>query len=69
MSAQQPDPAPQAERFAGYAALFDRRDGGRDVIRAGAFARSLAARRWGSSTYGPLVVDLPDASGRRRVQP
>lgn len=32
-------------RFAGYAALFDRRDGGRDVIRPGAFARSLAARR------------------------
>lgn len=32
-------------RFAGYAALFDRRDAGRDTIRAGAFARSLAARR------------------------
>jgi HK97 family phage prohead protease len=37
-------------RFAGYAALFDRRDGGRDVIRRGAFARSLAARR------GPLPL-------------
>jgi HK97 family phage prohead protease len=32
-------------RFAGYAALFDRRDAGRDVIRAGAFARTLAERR------------------------
>lgn len=31
-------------RFAGYAALFDRRDAGRDTIRAGAFARSLAER-------------------------
>ena len=38
-------PHPDRLRFAGYAALFDRRDGGRDVIRAGAFARSLAARR------------------------
>jgi len=31
--------------FAGYAALFDQRDAGRDVIRKGAFARTLAARR------------------------
>lgn len=31
-------------RFAGYAALFDKRDGGRDVIRRGAFARTLADR-------------------------
>ena len=36
--------APAALRFAGYAALFGRRDAGRDVIRAGAFARSLAER-------------------------
>jgi len=28
-------------RFAGYAAVFDRPDGGGDVVRAGAFARSL----------------------------
>ena len=28
-------------RLAGYAALFDRRDAGRDAIRKGAFARSL----------------------------
>lgn len=32
-------------RFAGYAALFDRRDNGRDVIRKGAFARTLSERR------------------------
>ncbi len=32
-------------RFAGYAALFGERDAGRDVIRPGAFARTLAARR------------------------
>lgn len=31
-------------RFAGYAALFDKRDAGRDVIRPGAFARTLAGR-------------------------
>lgn len=32
-------------RFAGYAALFGRRDAGRDLIRPGAFARTLAARQ------------------------
>ncbi|MCZ8170828.1 MAG: HK97 family phage prohead protease [Brevundimonas sp.] len=32
-------------RLAGYAALFDRRDAGRDTIRRGAFARTLAERR------------------------
>ena len=32
-------------RFAGYAALFDKRDGGRDLIRRGAFARTLAERK------------------------
>lgn len=31
-------------RFAGYAALFDIADAGRDTIRHGAFARTLAAR-------------------------
>lgn len=31
-------------RFAGYAALFGRPDAGRDTIRRGAFARSLAER-------------------------
>lgn len=32
-------------KLAGYAALFGRRDAGRDVILPGAFARSLAERR------------------------
>jgi len=32
-------------RFAGYAALFGKRDAGRDLIRQGAFARTLATRR------------------------
>lgn len=32
-------------RFAGYAALFGKRDAGRDTIRKGAFARSLTERR------------------------
>jgi HK97 family phage prohead protease len=42
-----PDRAPGdgALRLAGYAALFDRRDAGRDTIRKGAFARTLAERR------------------------
>ena len=31
-------------KFAGYAALFDKRDAGRDTIRPGAFARTLAER-------------------------
>ena len=31
-------------RFAGYAALFDKRDAGRDTIRPGAFTRTLAGR-------------------------
>lgn len=30
-------------RFSGYAALFDQRDAGNDIIRPGAFARTLAA--------------------------
>lgn len=37
-------------RFAGYAALFGRRDAGRDTIRPGAFAASLATRT------GPLPL-------------
>ena len=32
-------------KFAGYAALFDKRDAGRDTIRPGAFARTLAERK------------------------
>ena len=35
---------PNPIRFAGYAALFDIADAGRDTIRRGAFARTLAAR-------------------------
>ena len=35
---------PQALRFAGYAALFGKRDAGRDTIHPGAFARTLAER-------------------------
>lgn len=31
-------------KFAGYAALFDHRDAGRDTIRHGAFSRTLAHR-------------------------
>ena len=36
--------APAVLRFAGYAALFDIADAGRDTIRRGAFARTLSAR-------------------------
>jgi len=36
--------APSPIRFAGYAALFDIADAGRDTIRRGAFARTLAGR-------------------------
>lgn len=32
-------------RFAGYAALFNQRDAGRDTIREGAFVRTLASRQ------------------------
>ena len=39
------DAAPTALKFAGYAALFDKRDAGRDTIRPGAFKRTLAERR------------------------
>jgi len=35
---------PESLRLAGYAALFDRRDAGRDTIRPGAFARTLGER-------------------------
>ena len=41
-------------RFAGYAALFDRVDGGRDTIRPGAFRRSLAERTAGRPDPLPL---------------
>ncbi|HWU02221.1 MAG TPA: HK97 family phage prohead protease [Novosphingobium sp.] len=41
-------------RFAGYAALFDKRDAGRDTIRPGAFARTLSER--GATRRGPLPL-------------
>lgn len=46
MNALQHPPAatPDTLLLAGYAALFDVVDGARDVIRKGAFARTLAAR-------------------------
>ncbi len=40
--------------FAGYAALFNRRDAGGDTIRAGAFARTLHDRQ--SGRLGPLPL-------------
>lgn len=36
--------APRPARFAGYAALFDIADAGRDTIRRGAFTRTLSGR-------------------------
>ena len=40
-----PAHAERTLRLAGYAALFGRPDAGRDTIRRGAFARTLAERR------------------------
>ncbi len=45
-------------RLAGYAALFDRRDAGRDTIRKGAFARTLADRRLPIPLYWQHRADL-----------
>jgi len=39
------EPAPGALRFAGYAAVFGKRDSGGDVILPGAFAETLTARK------------------------
>jgi HK97 family phage prohead protease len=59
--AEAPDAPPEAAaeadgtlRFAGYAALFDKRDAGRDTIRPGAFSRTLAKRRAGQQGRLPL---------------
>ena len=41
----QDETAKKPFRFAGYAAVFDRPDNGGDVVRAGAFARTLGALR------------------------
>lgn len=46
-------------RFAGYAALFDIPDAGRDTIRRGAFARTLAARSSPLPLYWQHRPDQP----------
>lgn len=46
-------------RFAGYAALFDVADAGRDTIRRGAFARSLATRTTPLPLYWQHRADQP----------
>jgi HK97 family phage prohead protease len=46
-------------RFAGYAALFDIADAGRDTIRRGAFARTLAARQSPLPLYWQHRPDQP----------
>jgi uncharacterized protein len=46
-------------RFAGYAALFDIADAGRDTIRRGAFARTLAARTAPLPLYWQHRADQP----------
>ncbi|MFC0203516.1 HK97 family phage prohead protease [Novosphingobium soli] len=48
----------RALRFAGYAALFGRPDCGRDTIRRGAFARTLAQRRHPLPLYWQHRPDL-----------
>ena len=45
-------------RFAGYAALFDKRDAGRDTIKPGAFSRTLAERREPLPLYWQHQPDL-----------
>ncbi len=55
-------PAPSrsaAIRFAGYAALFDIADAGRDTIRRGAFARTLAGRTQPLPLYWQHRPDQP----------
>jgi len=65
-----------ALRLAGYAALFDIPDGARDVIRQGAFSRTLTARAdplpllWQHSLRQPIgVIDQigEDARGLRII--
>lgn len=51
--------AAAASRFAGYAALFDIADAGRDTIRRGAFARTLAAREGPLPLYWQHRPDQP----------
>lgn len=51
--------APAPLRFAGYAALFDIADAGRDTIRRGAFARTLAERSAPLPLYWQHRSDQP----------
>ena len=51
-------------RFAGYAAVFDRPDQGGDVVRAGAFARSLRRR----SRSVPLLWQHDSAKPVGRIE-
>lgn len=53
------DRPPLALRFAGYAALFDIADAGRDTIRRGAFAQTLAARSTPLPLYWQHRPDQP----------
>ena len=46
-------------RFAGYAALFDIADAGRDTIRRGAFAKTLAGRHTPLPLYWQHRPDQP----------
>ncbi|MBU7579707.1 MAG: HK97 family phage prohead protease [Porphyrobacter sp.] len=46
-------------RFAGYAALFDIADAGRDTIRRGAFTRTLAGRQGPLPLYWQHRPDQP----------
>lgn len=46
-------------RFAGYAALFDIADAGRDTIRRGAFAKTLASRTAPLPLYWQHRPDQP----------
>jgi HK97 family phage prohead protease len=50
--------APETLRFAGYAALFGKPDACRDVIRPGAFARTLANRADPLPLYWQHRADL-----------
>lgn len=50
---------PAPIRFAGYAALFDIADAGRDTIRRGAFARTLAERSTPLPLYWQHRPDQP----------
>jgi uncharacterized protein len=49
-----------AVRFAGYAALFDKIDGGGDVLRRGAFARTLARHKTQGTRIPLLWQHRPD---------